>query len=237
MENSNFQINDIHELDEAVRRLRALSRRYQDFFQLQFQRLEAHMKMQQQMLDRADAVRSMLDDIQSQKENWESQRQSEMQQIDAASQKLAGAWQALEQQQRQLLVDRATPPTTNVLPPPNSGMAPPTNQRPDPQPSPTFAANPEHSRIPLTGFGTNGQQVDFAVAAQVQQGGQPPTANPLPPFQHGQLAAMPPQQANQPTQPNEMGRPEISEPADPEAAKFEYEQLKRQMREHANRQG
>ena len=233
MEN-NFQITDVKELAEVVRRLRALSRRYQDFFQLQFQRLGEHMKAQQQMLDRADAVRSMLDDIQGQKDHWESQRLAEMQQIDEASRKLLLAWQALEEQQRAALAQPSQLPRTQ-----NTGYVADagTGTTHSPQ-SHAAANNTTHCNIPLTGFGAPNQHADFATAAaQVQRPMDPGgiTQNPMP---NGHHPPAHPTQPNGPPTPvgGPVQRVEESEPVDPEIAKFEYEQLKRQMRAHANRQ-
>lgn len=224
MNQRNFQINDIRELEEVVRRLRALSRRYQDFFQLQFQRLGSHMQAQQQMVDRADAVRSMLDDIQSQKDSWDSVRNAEMQRIDDASQKLMQAWQALEEQQRQALLQQPTS---------KPAVASPVSQPLNPQPAAVAPPpQPAQGTIPLTGFMSHEQSRDFAAAqAHVSSTGQPQ------PYQAIQPAAVPAPVNHQPVH-NTNGaasHPE-PEPVDAETAKFEYEQLKRQMRAHANRQ-
>jgi len=102
------QHESIGELSELARRLRAVARQHEDFFQNQFQRLASHMRQQQDLIAQASVVQRMIDDMQQQKSAWESQRDSELSRIAAASDKLVAAWEELEHQQREFLIQKQT---------------------------------------------------------------------------------------------------------------------------------
>lgn len=251
-----------NDLNEIARRLRALARRYEDFFKLQFERLEKHMRYQQNLISQADVVRRMMDDLATEKQNWEVQQNAELERISQASDKLVQAWTELENQQRQLLVQSQASGTTSP------GVA--TTHSVSPPAAVGGYATPEISQHPL-GFNPVGPpnpisqpQPNAVPASNLAQANTPN----LVPDRGSPVAGMPPQAtgfepgsvmvssvhaplgtelaprheiaSGQTSAGGSLLPPTITKTdtrADSDAAQFEYEQLKRQMRQHAQRQG
>lgn len=94
------------ELTEIAHQLGNLSRRFESFLQQQVERLKNGLQNCHDLKSEADVVRKMMEDFEEQKRHWEMQRDSEIKRLSIASSELAEAWKQLEDEQRQLLIDR-----------------------------------------------------------------------------------------------------------------------------------
>lgn len=94
------------EQQETVRRLRAVTRRIEAFFESQVQKLEQAMRHVEDMQGEYDIARRLSHDIERTRLTWQEERQLEMARLTEASRALEKAWHDLEQKQRDLEIDR-----------------------------------------------------------------------------------------------------------------------------------
>ncbi len=94
------------EQQETVRRLRAVTRRIEAFFESQARKLEFAMGQVNDMQSEYDIARRLSADIERARMAWQDERQLEMARLTEASRALEKAWHELEQKQRELEIDR-----------------------------------------------------------------------------------------------------------------------------------
>ena len=225
----------LNDLNEIARRLRALTRRYEDFFKLQYQRLDKHMTVQKELIGQSDVIRRMMDDFEQQKKDWEQQREAELERISQAGDKLMNAWTELENQQRKLLADSngrnlETPPSEPVTQP-----LPAAIQPLQPRPGENGFGNLNEPQINETTSSTTNPTpvVRETAAATVAENPLPPPRSTQGGLNYGNRDPVPVRASGAAAPPKPSRKKVNSE----NSAQFEYEQLKRQMLQHANRQG
>lgn len=87
---------------ETLRRLRAVTRRIEAFFGAQMERLTTAMTQVQNMQSEYESARRLAMDLQQQQGTWLREREFEMKRLEQANDALAGSWNELDQQQREL---------------------------------------------------------------------------------------------------------------------------------------
>ena len=116
---------------ETVRRLRAVTRRIEAFFESQIQKLELAMRQVQEMQGEYDIARRLTADTERERMSWEEARQLEMARLTEASRALEKAWHELEQRQREVETERIR--TGGVVSGQGSGQLPERKQRSQPE--------------------------------------------------------------------------------------------------------
>lgn len=230
------QHESIGELSDLARRLRAVARQHEDFFQNQFQRLASHMRQQQDLIAQASVVQRMIDDMQEQKNDWESQRDSELSRIAAASDKLVAAWEELEHQQREFLIQKQTCNKGQNIQQENTLDADRILRQVEAKIQPRSS-----NGIPMT------NRPESIHVPQIE--GSATHANPA--IQNGNSTSASPVYPDTPIMPQQTGSPQnsfeattrqqssqspigtVKEPEKP--SQFEQAQLQRQMRQHAKK--
>ena len=196
------------DMNECVRRLRALARKYEDFFQAQFSRLQQFVRDQEKLAAQAEAAQRMIDNSTEQRQVWEAERDLEFARISEASEKLIVAWEQLEKQQRQLLLQEPR------------GSAEEVNAK---QPTGVEFAGALSSTAP-----PSSASMDWTPATHAQPFTNQPLTNQ--PITSDPLVTQPPPSRAPISQESE------TTPASGEQTNaFEYEQLRRQMRQHSKR--
>jgi len=87
---------------DAMRRLRTVTRRIEVFFEMQLNKLNEAAGMLHQLGSENDAALRMASDLERQRRVFEEEQELENQRLIEAGEKLANAWQELEDKQRQL---------------------------------------------------------------------------------------------------------------------------------------
>ena len=88
--------------------MRALARKYEDFFRAQFVRLDEFVKEQQKLAAQTAAADRLLKSTNMERREWEAERDRELLRISEASEKLAKAWEHLENEQQRFLIQGNT---------------------------------------------------------------------------------------------------------------------------------
>lgn len=89
---------------ESLRRLRAVTRRIEAFFNAQMERLTSAMRQVQNMQSEYESARRLAMDLQQQQATWLSARDCEMRRLEHANEALANSWNELDQQRRELAI-------------------------------------------------------------------------------------------------------------------------------------
>ena len=97
------------ETTDVIRRLRAVTRRIEAFFETQTKKLDEAMRLLNEMQSEYDVARRLSAGLNQQQRSWENDKQEEMQRLSEANQALAVGWQELENKQRDLLLTRMRP--------------------------------------------------------------------------------------------------------------------------------
>ncbi len=115
---------------EVIRRLRAVTRRIEGFFDAQIQRLEQAMHQLNELQSEYEVARRLSADLDQQKTRWQDERDEEIVRLTQASESLARSWHELEQRQRDLLiVAQAQPaPPRPIARPVDVAVDPPVEQ-------------------------------------------------------------------------------------------------------------
>jgi len=97
---------NIHDLTDAARRLRAVTSHINSFLTGQLQRLSDAMHVFTQVKAEAETVRRLFAELENERQQWQAQRTAELDRLQQASESLVEAWERLDAQQRQLLIDQ-----------------------------------------------------------------------------------------------------------------------------------
>ncbi len=97
---------NIHDLTDAARRLRAVTVHIDSFLTGQLQRLSDAMHVYTQVKTEAETVRRLYADLETERQQWQMQRESELERLQQASENLIDAWERLDAQQRQLMIEQ-----------------------------------------------------------------------------------------------------------------------------------
>ena len=99
-------MHDVHDVVHLVTRLDEVTRRIDGFFRAQLRRMsQAMIQFQASQLE-SDMARKLTTDFENRQEQWDNDRQSEIERLSDANQKLIDAWEQLEQQQRELVIQQ-----------------------------------------------------------------------------------------------------------------------------------
>ena len=91
---------------ETVRRLRAVTRRVEAFFESQMQRMEEAMGQVEETRQEYEVARRLSAELEQKRSEWEQERQLELARLTEASRALAQAWHELEQKQREFRMEQ-----------------------------------------------------------------------------------------------------------------------------------
>ncbi len=107
------------ELSEVIRRLRAVTRLIEGFFETHVDRLNVALLQLGELQSEYDVARRLSADLDQQRKQWQRERQAEMARLADASEALAESWQALDNQRRdQLLTPNSESPKPIMQPAP-----------------------------------------------------------------------------------------------------------------------
>jgi hypothetical protein len=125
----------IHDLSEATRRLRTVTQGIDSFVSGQLQRLSDALQVYSQVKDEADSVRRLFAEFEIERRQWQDRRDVEVNRIHQASQNLVDAWDELDTQQREFLIEQqrcdAARPTAALGSSPRRGSEGFTPKRPE----------------------------------------------------------------------------------------------------------
>jgi hypothetical protein len=93
---------------EASRRLQAVSQRLRTFLQQKLKQFEAVSMQCERIVTQRDSLLRMKDEVLRDKGEWERRRQGQMDELRGEQDRLIEAWQRLEEEQRQILIQHET---------------------------------------------------------------------------------------------------------------------------------
>jgi DNA repair exonuclease SbcCD ATPase subunit len=97
---------NVHDLTDALQRLRTVAAQIESFLTGQIQRIADAMRVYKQVRAEAEAVRERFAELESERQRWNSIRDAEAQRLQQASESLIHAWEQLDARQRQLLIEQ-----------------------------------------------------------------------------------------------------------------------------------
>lgn len=90
------------EMQEAVRRLRSVTRRVEAFLAAQQKRLSTCAEELGEIQSEYDAAKRLSAELDQARQEWRREKQAELNSLEQANHDLASSWQDLEQQKREL---------------------------------------------------------------------------------------------------------------------------------------
>lgn len=136
---SDFNQANIHDLTDATCRLRKTVGQIESFLTGQLQRLTDAMRVYTQVRIEAEAVRERFTELELERQKWETQREAEVNRLQTASENLIAAWEQLDGQQRDLMLQQRRGESSRTSAQSNS----PTSRS-------SSLSNPSVSGIPAT---------------------------------------------------------------------------------------